>query len=163
MQSQIVTTQSGRKSRISKPIAKAIHLICTEGLTTAEAADIAGVKHHTLYSALRKPHVKAFKRKVLEAHTKHLGQKALKTLADIMADSNASAGVRRQCAMDLMEIAGFYQKDEVSQDVTTQKRDSPQSFTIHIHSPESTARPDHNGIVDVHHAVVEDALAIESE
>lgn len=156
MQTPVVTTQSGRATRISAKITKAIQLICAEGLTTAEAAQMVDMKEHTLYTALRKPHVKAYKRQVLEAHTKNLGQKAIKTIADIMADTAAPAGVRRQCAMDLLEMAGFYQKDVVSQEDTPQSRDVPSSFVININGGSLKAEPDNRGIIDVHASPVDE-------
>lgn len=55
----------GRKLRISARVKDALSLMVYEGKSRKEAANTAGITDHGLYQALSRPHVKAYRNKLL--------------------------------------------------------------------------------------------------
>lgn len=81
------------KARISKRLREAIRLMVEDGLTRAKAAETAGMTDHGLYSALRKPHVRALRRELVGALRESAASRTI-ARAEKLADSAESEHVR---------------------------------------------------------------------
>ena len=132
MNGPALTTESGRKVRISRKLQHAIELIVREGRTQQDAAKAVGMTERGLSLALRKPHIKAYRSRVLEARINNYGELAIKTLADIMQDPKAPAGVRRGCAHDLMDLAGYDRNPNDNGAASLAEKDTPNTLVINI-------------------------------
>ena len=81
------------KSRISKVLREALRLMVEDGLTRAKAAEMAGMTDHGLYSALRKPHVRALRREMVGSLRESAASRTI-ARAEKLADEAESEHVR---------------------------------------------------------------------
>lgn len=157
MDTATLTTEGGRKVRLNRKLQDAIKYIVLEGRSQKDAADLAGMTQHGLSNALKKPHVKAYRARVLEARINNYGELAIKTLADIMQDPKAPAGVRRGCAHDLMDLAGYDRNPNDNGAASLTEKDTPNTLVINIATNPERPEPDSRGVIDLHALEAEDA------
>lgn len=120
------------KCRISPKLRTAITAMICEGLTRLEAAELAGITEHTLYCALRKPHVIRFKNDVLRALRESLAERSL-VRVETLADAAKSENVKLEANKTLMQL---------------DDRFTPAAKVNHVHSGSVTFTPGY--IIDLH-------------
>lgn len=99
------TLVKARAPQIRPLLQDAVRLIVTEGLSQGDAARRVGMKPHSLYVALRKPHVRAFMTHVRDAWLDSRTSKAWLNIADL-ADGACSEDVRLKANRTFLEAAG---------------------------------------------------------
>jgi transposase-like protein len=103
--SDAIAVKPPRKRQIRGPVAEAIQLIVTQGVTIADAARAVGMQPRSLQVALRKPHVSAHRDHVKRAWLESKAQKAWVTVAEL-ADSAASEDTRLKAARTILDAMG---------------------------------------------------------
>ena len=106
--------KDGRKLTISGKIRAAIGLMIEEGLTRQAAAEKAGIKDHSLYVALTKPHVKAFRMGLINEQRTSEGQRAYIKLTKL-GDTASSEHVQMEASKWVAGVDGIspVQKQDV--------------------------------------------------
>lgn len=99
------TLVKARAPQIRPRLQDAVRLIVTEGLSQADAAKRAGMTPHSLYAALRKPHVRAFMIHVRDTWLESRTSKAWLNIAEL-ADAACSEDVRLKANRTFLEAAG---------------------------------------------------------
>lgn len=94
------------KTRIGSRLRVAITGMVEEALTRQDAAKKAGITDHALYCALRKPHVQAYRRELMEVLRSSESSKTFARVAKL-ADGAQSEHVRLQAAIHLGEVDGI--------------------------------------------------------
>jgi len=107
--------KDGRKLRITKPVRTAIQLMVLEGLKRAEAAQKAGIREHTLYVAMTKPHVKKYQRALMDELRTSEGHRSYLKLTELR-DLATSEHVQMESAKFVAGVSGIspVQKQEVT-------------------------------------------------
>lgn len=90
------------KLRITTPVKTAIDAMIHDGLTRSQAAQLAGIKDHSLYVALCKPHVLEYKNRVLREFRESLAEKSLSRM-DGLADNADKDSTKFQANKFLIE------------------------------------------------------------
>lgn len=90
------------KLKVSAKVKEAIHQMIYNGLNRAKAAESAGLKDHSLYVALCKPHVMQYKNRVLREFRESLAEKSLIRM-DGLADNADKDSVKFQSNKFLIE------------------------------------------------------------
>lgn len=99
------TLVKARAPQIRPLLQDAVRLIVTEGLSQGDAARRVGMKPHSLYVALRKPHVRAFMTHVRDTWLESRTSKAWLNIAEL-ADGACSEDVRLKANRTFLEAAG---------------------------------------------------------
>ncbi len=94
------------RHRISTTTRQAVEFMVFEGLETKAAAEKAGMKHHSLREALKKPHVKELRRALRDAHLRAKGERAYAIMCDLMENST-SDHVKLEAASKVADFAGL--------------------------------------------------------
>ncbi len=103
--SDAIAIRKARKAQIRGPVAEAIQLIVTQGVTIADAARAVGMQPRSLQVALRKPHVSAHRDHVKRAWLESKAQKAWVTVAEL-ADNAVSEDTRLKAARTILDAMG---------------------------------------------------------
>lgn len=101
------TTKRGKNLRISARLREAIRLLVTTGCNVSQSAEQAGLKPQSLYKALKRPHVQAFKKGILQAHANEWGALSVALTAKLMDDPEVSPAIRLQAQQEMRRIAGL--------------------------------------------------------
>lgn len=102
------------KLRISARLKEAIDLMILNGLIRKEAAEKAGLTDHSLYTALRKPHVIAYKNEVMRAFRESEIERSFTRMVDLR-DNAKSEHVNADMAKT---IASYDERFQPGQRVT---------------------------------------------
>ena len=94
------------KPRISDRLKVAIGSMVERGLSRCEAAKLAGLSDHSLYCALRKPHVLAYRCERMEVLRTSEAARTIHRVA-ALAGGASSEHVRLKANQYLLEIAGI--------------------------------------------------------
>lgn len=102
-----------------------------DGLPLEEAANLAGMKPHSLTQALRKPHVRQFREALRHAYLRFQGEQAVSVIADLMVEAK-SESVRLEAAKAMCDLAGIKPAAVVEHKHTGQV----QGYLVALDSPE---------------------------
>ena len=95
-----------RKLRVSRKVKTAITLMVEQGLNRLEAAQIVGLKDNSLYVALRRPDVCAFRTQLMGVFRTSAASRTI-SAAERLMDEAQSEHVRLEAAKWLAEIGGI--------------------------------------------------------
>jgi len=101
-----------RLRRLSAVTKKAVELMVLDGLEAKDAAEKAGMKHHSLREALKKPHVKQYREALRHAHLTGKGERAIAVLLELM-ETASSEHVRLEAAKHIAALTGIRPIEEV--------------------------------------------------
>ena len=94
------------KTRISAKVRDAVRLMVEEGLNRAQASERAGLKDNSLYVALRRPEVCAFRTEIMEALRTSAASRTI-AKAEMLMDDAESEHVQADMTKWLAGIVGI--------------------------------------------------------
>lgn len=126
------------KNRISAKLREAVRLMVEDGLTRSKAAENAGMTDHGLYSALRKPHVRALRRQMVGDLRESVASQTIGRI-DNLAQSALSEHVRLEANKHLASLDP--DTSPVQRNETTHRFDGPMGPGLTIILMQPAAQP----------------------
>ena len=114
-------TKRNKRLRITQKTRDAIWYIVSQGLSVKEAAKAAGITHQSLFRNLKKDHVIAYKRGIIQASAQEWGTRSIALTAAMMSDKSTAPATRLQAQQEMRRICGLYGKVHVGDQAQSTK------------------------------------------
>ena len=136
--------KDGSKRTIRKPLRMALEKMVNEGLKRAEAAKAVGMTDHSLREALRRPHVQAYRRALMDELRTSEGHRSYLKLTELR-EKAASEHVQMESAKFVAGVSGIspVQKQEVTHSGQVQV-----GYVIDLSPPMKDVTPKDGQLID---------------